>query len=316
MEAVPVEEINTKRAVYLPHHAVVRSDKESTKVRVVYDASCKGTNGISLNDELLVGPLIQDDLRSILMRWRMHAICFATDIEKMYRMVLLTKKDVDFQRILWRKDPSEGIKYYRLLTVTFGTAPAPFLACRTLTELAHDEGQNYPIAASMVSDYYVDDLLSGKDTLEDAIEASQQLKEMMKRGGFTLKKWASNNAEFMKSVSFDERSSNAHFDLNKEGKVKALGILWNLKTDKIEYNSNLEPIDRDVTKRSILSDVQKLYDPLGWIAPSIILAKILIQKLWLERVNWDDKINTDLANEWLHIRSNFEKDIVPQAKPN
>ncbi|CAG9112505.1 unnamed protein product [Plutella xylostella] len=69
------EEKNNEKAVYLPHHAVVREDKETTKVRVVFDASCKGVNNVSLNDNLLVGPKLQQDLRHILMRWRSHQIC-------------------------------------------------------------------------------------------------------------------------------------------------------------------------------------------------------------------------------------------------
>lgn len=306
MEEVPAEDIYTKKAVYLPHHAVVRCDKESTKTRVVYDASCKGSNNLSLNDELLVGPIVQDDLRSIMMRWRMHAVCFVADIEKMYRMIRLSSTHTDFQRILWRKDSSEPVKDYRLLTVTFGTAPAPYLACRTLNQLANDEGQNYPIAAQMISDFYVDDILSGTDTVETAIEARNQLTEMMKRGGFVLKKWSSNDADFMKSIPLEDRSQNVLLDMNIAGKVKTLGILWNLKTNKFEYKFTLKPSESGITKRSIFSDVQKLYDPLGWLSPSIITAKLLMQKLWLEQVSWDDKINQDLADEWARIRADFK----------
>lgn len=82
IEKVPKSEKETKMKVYLPHHAVVRNDKETTRTRIVYDASCKGTNNVSLNDELLVGPQLQEDLRSIVMRWRMKRVCFVADIQK------------------------------------------------------------------------------------------------------------------------------------------------------------------------------------------------------------------------------------------
>ncbi|XP_028170934.1 uncharacterized protein LOC114360418 [Ostrinia furnacalis] len=158
MQEVPQNELNNK-SVYLPHHAVVRTEKETTKTRVVFDASCKGSNNISLNDELMNGPVLQEDLRSIIMRWRMHKVCFVSDIEKMYRMILIQKEDADFQRVLWRQNTSisDEVKHYRLLTVTFGTASAPYLAIKTLMQLSEDEGEDHPIAKRIIrEDFYVD----------------------------------------------------------------------------------------------------------------------------------------------------------------
>ncbi|XP_047543171.1 uncharacterized protein LOC125075519 [Vanessa atalanta] len=116
MEEVPQNEINN-RCVYLPHHAVVNPEKESTQTRVVFDASCKDSTSVnvSLNDELLVGPQLQEDLRNLLMRWRIKKICFIADITKMYRQILVTKPDSDYQRILWRTDPSKDVRIFRLL---------------------------------------------------------------------------------------------------------------------------------------------------------------------------------------------------------
>lgn len=303
-EKIPEQEYGN-RAVYLSHHAIIRKHSESTPTRVVFDASCKGTNGISLNDELLVGPTLHEDLRSIMIRWRTHAVCFVSDLQKMYRMVLLSKEHVDFQRFLWRKDTNEEIKEYRLLTVTFGLAPAPYLAVKTLRQLAEDEGADFPIASQLLKeDFYVDDVLSGFDTVNEAIDASKQLMEILKRGGFRLQKWSSNSAEFLKSIEPEDRSKRLQLDFG--GIIKALGILWDLKTDVFKYNLNLPFITNPITKRSILSDIQKLFDPLGWIAPCIIRAKILIQKLWLEKIDWDDEVKTNLAEEWILIREDYE----------
>lgn len=70
---------------HLPHHAVIKNDKDTTKVRAVFDFSSIGTNNLLLNDELLVAPQLQDDMRNIFMRLRMNQICFAANIQKMYR---------------------------------------------------------------------------------------------------------------------------------------------------------------------------------------------------------------------------------------
>lgn len=90
------------------------------------------------------------------MRWRMHKICFANDIVKIYRMVLPDKRDTDYHRLLWRcgdenkvTDVLPQIKGYRLKTVTFGTASAPYLVIKALMKLADDEGEQYPKAAKL-----------------------------------------------------------------------------------------------------------------------------------------------------------------------
>ncbi|XP_061514979.1 uncharacterized protein LOC133393554 [Anopheles gambiae] len=158
---------------YLPHHAVTKETSTTTKVRVVFDASCKTSSGYSLNDKLLVGPVIQDDLFSIIVRFRSRAIALSADVEKMYRQILHDERDHQYLRIRYREDPSEPIQTFQLLTVTYGTASAPFLATRTLKQIAHDHHTQYPLAVNAVlRDFYVDDLLSGTEEISDAIEST------------------------------------------------------------------------------------------------------------------------------------------------
>ncbi|KAA5557008.1 hypothetical protein F3G51_32100, partial [Pseudomonas aeruginosa] len=104
----------------------------------------------------------------------------------------------------------------------------------------------------------------------------------------------------------NKRTSRAQLDFKLDGKVQALGLIWNLGTDQFQYKVNLPARSSSITKRGILSDIQRLFDPLGWIAPSLILAKILIQRLWLEPIGWDDEINQSLLHDWLTIREDFE----------
>lgn len=122
---------NAEIVNYLPHHAVFK-ESTTTKLRVVFDASRKSSNGKSLNDNFMVGPTIQQDMTSILMRWRKHNIAFTADVEKMYRQILVDDKHTDLQRIIWRNSPKEKLREYKLITVTYGTACAPYLAIRTL----------------------------------------------------------------------------------------------------------------------------------------------------------------------------------------
>lgn len=130
---------------YLPHHAVFKSEGSHRKIRVVFNASFRSTSGHSLNDCLLPGPKLQPDLWIILSRWRLFRQGFTTDIVKMFRQIRVHQNDVDLQRILWRDEPSEEVHDFRLLTVTYGMASAPFLALRTLKQLAQDELTRFPL---------------------------------------------------------------------------------------------------------------------------------------------------------------------------
>ncbi|XP_052737821.1 uncharacterized protein LOC128198126 [Bicyclus anynana] len=305
MEEVPKEEMKVP-AVYLPHHAVIKYEKETSKVRPVFNASQKGSNKVSLNDELLVGPQLQDDMRSLILRWRMKRVCFVADIQKMYRQILVTKEDSNLQRILWRSNQDEPVKDYRLGRVTFGTASAPYLAVRTLHQVATDEGYEHTDAAQVIKqDFYMDDLMSGKDNLQEAIKIAKDIDSILRRGGFIIQKWCSNNAEFLKQFELSQRSTKVNLEIHIDGSIRALGLNWNIGTDKFQYNLNLPALTDRITKRTILSDIQRLFDPLGWLAPSILPAKLLIQKLWLQGMAWDENVTEEIAQEWMDLRNSF-----------
>lgn len=119
---------------------------------------------------------------------------FSADLEKMYRQIRINHQDLDFQRILWRNSPNDKIQDYQLQTITYGTACAQYLAIRSVHQLAHDGITTQPLASErMLTDFYVDDLLSGTYDLPEAIDLQRQLRELSNSGGFNLRKWASNN---------------------------------------------------------------------------------------------------------------------------
>ncbi|GFX63926.1 DUF1758 domain-containing protein [Trichonephila clavipes] len=128
---------------YIPHHSVYKPEKTSTPLRVVFDASAKTTSGFSLNSILLNGGIIQQDLFSIVSRFRKHEYAFSADIKKMYRQILVDPNQRDLQRIMWKTSADAPVKTYKLATVTYGTVSAPFLATRTLRALADEEKRNF-----------------------------------------------------------------------------------------------------------------------------------------------------------------------------
>lgn len=182
----------------LPHHAVIKTSSATTKVRVVFDASCKSANGFSLNDRLHTGPTIQSDIWSVLMRFLCKRVAIIADIEKMYRQIWVHKDDRKFQQIFWRSSESARIERYQLNTVTFGTASAPYLAIRSLHYIADNIAPEQPHIANIIKEnFYVDDLMA---TAEDQAEA-KQLKEALIKAfaqyGFNLRQWNSNFSEIL-----------------------------------------------------------------------------------------------------------------------
>lgn len=307
IEVIPENEINRENAIYLPHHAVIKEDKTTTKVRVVFDASCKGKNNLSLNNQLLVGPTIQPELRHIIMQWRMAPICLSADIVKMYRQVKTDERDNDYQRILWRKNSNENIQHYRLTRVTFGTASAPYLAVKALQQVARDHNDEYPVAAqNTLNNFYVDDLMTGVQSVPEGIVVFTEMNELLKKAGFELQKWNTNNndlMEIMKGKGMDKVGAKGRdMEIKEDELMKIMGLTFNRTEDNFRFVVNLPTLLEPVTKRKILSDIARLYDPLGWVAPSLILAKILIQKLWLAGIGWDEAVPDKLLNEWVTYR--------------
>lgn len=306
MIKVPKQEIN-KKGLYLPHHAVIREDKETTKVRVVFDASCKGSNGVSLNDNLMIGPTLQADLRHIVMRWRRHLICLVADIVKMYRQVLVDRKDTPFQRILWRDSPEMDIEEHELVTVTFGTASAPFLAVRALQQIAYDEAHESPRMKEIIlNDFYMDDLMTGAENIEEGYSIYNEIKAILAKGGFPLQKWISNSVELLHKIKEETRDKDDEVKIKLDANItKILGLTWDPRADSFQYSVDLASPVQPVTKRRVLSEISKLFDPLGWLAPSIILAKTMIQKLWLAGIDWDEEVPSNLQKEWLTYRNSL-----------
>ena len=123
---------------YMPHHCVFKDSSTTAKLRVVFDASAKTKSGISLNDELMVGPTVKKDLFSVLIRFRKHQVALSADIAKMYRKVELEEEDRDYHRILSKNQNSTEVRHYRMTRVTYGIASSAFQAIRPLQVLAEE----------------------------------------------------------------------------------------------------------------------------------------------------------------------------------
>ena len=288
----------------MPMHAVYKHSSTTTKTRVVFDASAKSSSGISLNDTLMVGPTLHSSLTDVLLCFRIHRIAIIADISKMYRAIELATDDKDYHRFVWRRTPNDPLVDYRMNRLTFGDSASSFAANMSVRQNATDFANDYPRAAAVVSkSLYVDDCLTGADTVDDAVTLQTELQELFDKGNFILRKWNSSHPAALEHVPSELKESHFTQAISDPPEyTKTLGVEWNSKKDVFRLTVSDFPTEPSLTKRLLASDVGKTFDILGWFAPSTIKAKILIQRLWERGVDWDDIVHTDLLDVWKRWR--------------
>ncbi|XP_045453257.1 uncharacterized protein LOC123662459 [Melitaea cinxia] len=290
---------------YIPHHCVIKPSSQTTRTRVVFDAGCRTTSGYSLNDVLFSGPKLHLDIVDVLLKFRVYRVAFCSDIKQMFRNILLRESDRDFQRILWRRSPEEPLRDYRLRTVTFGVNCSPYLALRTIRQLACDEGERLKLAAAvLLNNVFVDDVITGADSEAQALLLQQELIAICATAGFELRKWHSNSQAVLAAVQpsefHGERCESVLFsEMEGDKGVNVLGLQWNPRADSFSFKVHVT--SRDYTKRAILSEIAKIYDPLGLLSPVTLFAKHLIQLMWLANIGWDEPPPIDILNSWTYF---------------
>ncbi|XP_075553573.1 uncharacterized protein LOC142586207 [Dermacentor variabilis] len=272
---------------YMPHRGVVRPGSETTKLRVVFDASSKAAGKLSLNDVLFAGPNLNPNLADILIRFRVHNVAIMSDIEKAFLQIELAESARDAVRFLWyQSTPGQGdalppIKEYRMTRVPFGVTCSPFLLAATLSHHLKTVQEKFPRTAKILSDnLYVDDLVTGADSVEEAERIIRESQSILKAAGMNLRKWRSNYPELI--ASFAETES-AQKTLPELGPTKILGVEWRPDTDEFVFEMTALIgflASRQDTKRFVLQASARIFDPFGFLSAITITAKIMFQSLW------------------------------------
>ena len=299
-ELVPVADFEkpSHSVFYLPIHAVTKQSSTTTKVRAVFDALAKTSTGVSLNDTLLVGPTVHSSLVDVLLRFRWHRVALVADVSRMYRAIALTPQDRDLHRFVWRNAPNLPLQDFRMTRITFGVSASSFIANMCVKQNAQDHANAFPLAAKAVEEsFYVDDGLTGADSKDGAIQLQ------LGSGGFLLRKWNSSEHDVLEQIPPELRDQQSVLTISEpDSYTKTLGIEWSVKLDHFRLTvADLPPHD-NWTKRALASDIAKTYDVLGWFAPVIVKAKIILQHLWEEGLDWDDPVSSSLEQKWLEWR--------------
>lgn len=305
MEEVKEEKVGPHGVYYMPHHAVHRPDNTTSKMRLVFNASQKTDNNLSLNDILLNGGLAQPSLHVIMLNHRTKKYAFSVDIVKMFRQFKLKPEYRSLLRILWKWSANDPVKIYEMIRVTNGTKDAPFTATRVLKQLALDYQTKYPLASLiLLTRFYMDNGLFGSDSAEEAKLMVRELDMIMKEGEMELQKWCCNEPTLLRNVSSDHQECFKFDEGESEEMIKTLGMLWSPKEDVYKFVVKKEFLSEDtkITKRIVLSELAKIFDPLGLINPLVVRAKMFLQKLWKFKYDWDDVLTDEFGLEWLKFR--------------
>ena len=299
-EEVPgFSEEPTDNVWYLPHFGIYHKTKG--KLRVVFDCAAK-YEGISLNDTLLKGPDFINSLVGIICRFRKHPIAFCCDIEKMFYAFLVHSEDRDHLRYLWWKggNTEQPLTTFRMTAHLFGAVSSPACASFGLRRIAKEFTEYGDDVLNFISrDFYVDDGLKSVRNEEEAISLVKRTVELCRIRGVRLHKFTSNSKRLLKSLPETEctpQNNLLNLDLEEYPTERVLGILWNVKLDAFQFKVN--PHSKPETRRSLLSVTSGIFDPLGWISPFTLRARMILQQLCKGGSDWDEKVSQSLLDKW------------------
>ncbi|XP_068726452.1 uncharacterized protein [Montipora capricornis] len=310
-----VEEANKspqEKEFYIPHKPVVRIGAESTKLRVVYDASARfNPQAPSLNDCLYAGPPLQNHLWNVLVRMRFHPVLITGDLKQVFLQVRIKKQERDTLRFHWKANEHWQVETLRFTRVSFGLVPSPFLLGGVIeSHLESWEPRRPELVAELHKSLYVDDLISGKPTVKETEQLKQGAIEVFEDAKFTLHEWHSNAAELEENgTKVEEEESFAKQQLRQPGgrDGSLLGLSWEKRKHEI---SVAVPQENVITpKKGILRKLAKIYDPLGLAASLTLKGKSIYRDGCKAKLAWDAPLPSQLACRW----SCLERELPPKV---
>ncbi|CAO4387816.1 unnamed protein product [Caenorhabditis nigoni] len=310
IEEVTEEMLNTTHPkYYIPHRAVFKADSETTKVRIVLDASSHGRGQLSLNDCLHAGTNMINKIFGILLRTRFARYIIVADIEKAFHQVRLQEEYRNTTMFLWIKDLSKpvtasNIQIYRFTRIPFGVSSSPFLLAAyifyCLDSNPHDLNQE------IKDNIYVDNLLfttNDRNEIPKIIETSRKIFADMQ---MNLREYIVNDKEIMNSLPPEVKA--------KKDTIKLLGYQWNTLEDTLNIKIAQMNIDHP-TKRQVASKFAETFDPLGFLTPITVPLKRLTQKIWGMDIDWNAKLPPEALKDWKLIQKAFVDTEICCARP-
>lgn len=317
---------NWERIWYLPMFVVVNQNKVPPKPRLVLDAAA-ATDGKSLNSFLLTGPDLLAPMLGMLVQMRERKYVVSGDARDMFHQFKLKPEDQQCQRFLWRDGHTQHQpSVYIFQVVAFGLKSSPATAQLIKNQHASKYRDVHPEAAeAAVMNTFVDDYLKSHNTEEETVRVTNDAIKIFEDMSLQLVNFQSNSTKVLTQLPYGnvkrelvELDTCHHLNYT----TKILGMNWIPLEDvfvflfnQSQFEADFHGITKVTTKRSLLSLVMKVFDPLGLIAPIVIQGRILLQKVWREGTNWDQLIPLALIQDfqtWLTILTKMSTLKIPR----
>lgn len=278
----------------------------------MFDSSAKH-DGVSLNDVLLSGPDLNNTLLGVLTRFRKEPVAVTADIEQMFYCFKVCQEHRDFLRFLWFEDndndPTKDIEEYRMTVHVFDNSPSPAVAIYGLRRAAIQSQEEHDTEAKqfVLRNFYVDDGLISFSSSEDAIQVLKKAKEMLADSNIRLHIIASNYIAVMEAFPPEERFKelkDLELGVDPLPLQRSLGLNWHLQTDSFSFLVSTE--EKPFTRRGILSTVNSIFDPLGFVAPITVQGKAIVRELCTEQYGWDDPLPAEKETQWKTWRESLK----------
>ncbi len=292
---------DNKECWYLPSFGIYHPKKPG-KIRIVFDSSAQ-YNNISLNQVLLKGPDLNNSLIGVIIRFRSDSYAVMADIEQMFHSFLVKEEHRDYLRFLWFRDHNlDGrIEEYRMRVHVFGNCPSPSVAVYGLKRTAAEGEQDYGSDARLFIErhFYVDDGLKSFSSEAEAVDVLRRAQQMLARSNLRLHKISSNSPVIMRAFPNEDLAATLQgLDLsaNSPAIQRSLGLYWDLSTDTFVFQVSIS--DKPYTKRGVLSTINSLYDPLGFIVPASIEGRSILRDISGDADDWDVVLPKEKQERW------------------
>ncbi|XP_014216960.1 uncharacterized protein LOC106645583 [Copidosoma floridanum] len=304
IEKVPRKSLLTEDEIYC-EKLFVQTYSRNKEGRFVVRLPLRSNPEFISSRDIAVACLLRSEKRLRSNPDLAESFVFTTDVVQMFRQILVHANDMDWQRVLWRSSTDQPIRNYKCVTVTYGTSSAPYLALKVIQQLAVDATESHPHASEILRHkLYVDDLFAGADTIEAAQECQDQRIQLLASAGMLLSKWATNDSRVLQGLA---SVSAKEISLKLDEVISTLGLKWLPNLDVFTFTTKPVSGNGEDTKRSILSVIARLFNPLGWLAPTMVIAKIILQDLWLNNLNFDSPVPEAINHRWASFRNELRE---------